>query len=145
MQPRRFKPSVSLIGTLLGKFYRRFVRELCRWLWGVLLRQEAENFVELRNGIPMRKMRNKPGPSGMSRNAAYSMPETWGGRECLIPVDMSAIKPMKEDLGGEAIMEFTSLEFSRRAQTVYDSLAIVRLSVQNVWDIFAKMYDQLYQ
>jgi hypothetical protein len=92
----------------------------------------------------MRKMHNKPGPSGVSRNEAYSLPEKWGGRNCLIPVDLSLIREMKEQLGGPAIMEFTSVDFSRRARTVYDALHISKLSFENVWDVFDAVYTRLY-
>jgi len=118
--------------------------ELCRWLWALLMKREAENFVQFRNGVRMKKMNNKPGPSGMSCNEAYSIPEKWGGRNCLTPVDLSLIREMKEQLGGPAILEFTSADFSKRAQTVYDALRISNLSFENVWDIFDAMYTQLY-
>ena len=118
--------------------------ELCRWLWALLMKQEAEDFVRFRNGVRVRKMRNKPGPSGMSRNEAYSLPEKWGGRNCLIPVDLSLIREMKEQLGGPDIMNFTSADFSQRAQMVYDTIQITKLSFQNVWDVFDAMYIRLY-
>jgi hypothetical protein len=91
-------------------------------------------------------MLNKPGPSGMSRYKAYAMPEAWGGRDCLIPIDdMSLIRDMKEELGGEALLEFTSLEYSQRARAIYDTLGIVDLSYKTVWDVFATMYARLHQ
>jgi hypothetical protein len=46
-------------------------------------------------------------------------------------------------LGGLAIVEFTSLDFERRAQPVYDSLRILKLYFHNVWDIFF-LYPKLY-
>jgi hypothetical protein len=108
------------------------------------MRQEAKEFIEFRNGVRTRKMSNKPGPSGMSRNEAYAVPQLWGGRNCLIPVDVSLVKEMKEQLGGPAILEFTSADFARRAELVYDSLRIVKLSFQNVWDVFGAMHANLY-
>jgi len=53
--------------------------ELCQWLWSKLLRQELQNFMDMRNGAHMRKNKDKAGPSSMSRNTAFSLPETWGG------------------------------------------------------------------
>ena len=80
----------------------------------------------------------------MSRNEAYSIPEKWGGRNCLIPVDLSLIREMKEQLGGPAILEFSSADFSKHARTVYDTLHISKLSFENVWDVFDAMYTRLY-
>ena len=92
----------------------------------------------------MRKMASKPGPSGMSRNEAYSLPQKWGGRDCLIKVDVEVVQAMKAEIGGEALLAFTDAEFSIWAQTVYDSLHIVKLSFQNVWDVFSSMHSLMY-
>ena len=84
----------------------------------------------------MRKDKAKAGPSGMSRNEAFSMPENWGGRNCLLPVDVNMIREIKEAMGGDALLEFTTPEFSARAQAAYDTLAISELTLANVWYIF---------
>jgi hypothetical protein len=91
----------------------------------------------------MRKIRNQPSPSGMSPNEAHAVPQVWGGRDCLIPVDVSAVRRMKEDLGGEALLESMSLDYSMRARAIYDTLGIVNLSYEKVWDVLATMYAQL--
>ncbi|TDL13749.1 hypothetical protein BD410DRAFT_817268 [Rickenella mellea] len=118
--------------------------ELCQWLWPMLLRTELQKFVDFRNGARVRLDKTKPGPSGMSRNEAFSLPENWGGRDCLLPVDTEVIRAIKEHMGGDALLEFTSAEFSARAQEVYDSLKIVNLSLENVWGVFTAMYPLLY-
>jgi len=58
----------------------------------------------------------QPGPSGMSRSEAFSMPENWGGRDGLLPVDVNVVRELKEVMGGDDILEFVSEEFSERAQ-----------------------------
>lgn len=121
-----------------------FNSELCQWLWPVLLRKELASFMELRNSTRVRKDNNKPGPSGMSRNDAFSLPETWGGRNCLLPVDVDVIREIKEAMGGDALLEFVSAEFSERAQAAYDSLAITELTFENVWNVFEAMLPLLY-
>jgi hypothetical protein len=113
--------------------------ELCQWLWSFLLRQELERFMVLRNGAHMRKDKNKPGPSNMSRNTAFSLPEKWGGRNCLLPVDVEVVRGMKEALGGDSLLDFVSQPFAERAQEAYDSLNISKLKFDNVWDVFTDM------
>ena len=87
---------------------------------------------------------SKPGPSGMSRNEAFSLPESWGGQNCLLPIDAGVIQKIKAAMGGNVILEFTSSEFSKCAQAAYDSLAILELTFQNVWAVFMNMYHLLH-
>jgi len=118
--------------------------ELCQWLWSLLLRQELERFMELRNGANMRKDKNKPGPSGMSPNTAFSLPEKWGGRNCLLPVDVKIVCELKEALGGDALLDFVAPEFAEQANAAYQTLNISKLKFDNVWDVFSDMLSLLY-
>lgn len=96
--------------------------------------------MEFRNGVKMRKDNEKPGPSGMSRNEAFSMPEAWDGRNCLLPIDRKVIREMKEQLGGPTFLEFVSPEFAEHAQEVYDSIGVGDgLTQENVWMVFESM------
>lgn len=113
--------------------------ELCQWLWSRLLQRELKSFMDFRNGARVRKIKEKPGPSGMSRDYAFSVPESWGGRNCLLQVDVAVVRQMKEALGGEALLEFVSPEFAARACSVYESLKISELRFENAWDVFAAM------
>ncbi|OCH87812.1 hypothetical protein OBBRIDRAFT_735571 [Obba rivulosa] len=123
--------------------------ELCQWLWPSLLRQEMDAFMTFRNGVTMRKNNSKPGPSKLSRNTAFSIPEEWGGRNCLLPVDVEVIREIKAAMGGDDLLEFVSSDFKQRAQAAYDSLDIAELTFSNVWDVFAIMlplvYPEVYQ
>ena len=121
-----------------------FIRELCRWLWAKLLQKELDKMVEFRNGAMMRKDKNKPGPSGMSRNQAFSLPESWGGINCLLGIpDMAVIHEMKVKLGGERLLAFSTPEFGDHAQQVFDSLNIKSFSFSSVWAIFETMVPLL--
>jgi len=93
----------------------------------------------------MRKDTKKAGPSGMSRDQAFTFPERWGGRDCLLPVDVEVIKAMKKDMGGDALLEFVSAEFSARAQVVFDGLNISELSFENIWTVFSLMYPLIFE
>jgi len=85
--------------------------ELVQWLWPKLLRKSLKEFMDFRNGTRMRKDNDKAGPSGMSRNEAFSLPESWGGRNCLLKVDIAVIRELKEAMGGDDILAFVSLSF----------------------------------
>jgi hypothetical protein len=83
----------------------------------------------------------------MSRNVAYSLPHLWGGRNCILPIkgeQLNTIRVLKEALGGERLIAFTSEEFSDQAQTVYEGLNIHELTSKNVWHVFHAMYLVLF-
>ncbi|KAJ7145031.1 hypothetical protein C8R46DRAFT_918900 [Mycena filopes] len=118
--------------------------ELCQWLWPQFIQIGLDDYAARRNAIKMRKQADKPGPSGMSRNTAYSLPEKWGGRDCLLDVDMGVIRQMKEDLGGDELIAFSTSEFEVRARPAYDSLGIGSLSLENIWDVFCAMLPLVF-
>jgi hypothetical protein len=92
----------------------------------------------------MRKDNEKPGPSGMSRNEAFSLPESWGGRNCLLKVDMAVVRELKEAMGGDEILEFVSADFAQRTQAAYDTLGIMNLNLENVWYVFRDLYPLVF-
>ena len=92
----------------------------------------------------MRKDNEKEGPFGMSRNEAFSLPENWGGRDCLLKVDVAVIRELKEAMGGDEMLEFVSAEFSQRAQAAYDTLGVVDLDLENVWHVFCDLYPLIF-
>lgn len=118
--------------------------ELSQWIWARVLRQELDAFVRMRNGAPMRKNTSKAGPSGISRNTAYSLPGEWGGRECLLKVDVSIVRKIMEELGGDELLEFTPPEFRERAEAVFRDLGISKLTMENAWDVFTDMLPLLF-
>lgn len=118
--------------------------ELCQWLWPRFIQAGLDEYAAFRNGVKMRKQGDKPGPSGMSRNVAFSLPEKWGGRNCLLPVDVEVISQMKLDMGGDALIAFSTPEFAARAQVVYDSLHIQALTQENIWHVFLAMLPLMF-
>ncbi|KAK7434314.1 hypothetical protein VKT23_020264 [Stygiomarasmius scandens] len=117
---------------------------LCQWLWPVLLRKELAQFMEIRNGTKMRKDKNKLGPSGMSRDEAFTLYDSWGGKNYLMSVDVSVVREIMEEMGGDSLLEFVTVKFSTQAQEVYDSLHISELTMQNIWDVFQAMLPLVF-
>ncbi|KIP10695.1 hypothetical protein PHLGIDRAFT_22139 [Phlebiopsis gigantea 11061_1 CR5-6] len=113
--------------------------ELCQWLWSKLLRQELSRAWNARNTLPVRKQKDKPGPSGMSRKVAFTLPNLWNGGNYLLPVDLAVVREIKEAMGGDDILEFTSREFREQAQGIFDVLSVTSLSFSNVWHVFHAM------
>jgi hypothetical protein len=121
--------------------------QLCQWLWPKLLRKLAGEFMEARNAFRSRLDRSKPGPSGMSRNEAYSLPHKWGGRQFLLDLDMDVVREIKEFMSnGEDVFRFplVTMEFEKRAEDIYQTLGIQDLTLSNVWHIFSTMLPLLF-
>lgn len=110
-----------------------------------MLNDELQQFMKFRNGVRMRKDKSKPGPSGMSRNEAFSNYEKWGGDNFLMKIpDMSVVHELKAALGGDELLMFTSVEFDTRARAVFDTLHLSKLTMENAWNVFTAMYQLLY-
>ncbi|KIM46705.1 hypothetical protein M413DRAFT_440291 [Hebeloma cylindrosporum] len=118
---------------------------LCQYLWPKLLRQELDKFVEFRNGVRMRRDNNKAGPSGCSRNTAFTLHENYGLVDCLLPIpDMSVIHELKEAMGGDKLLDFVEPCFAVRCDAAYESLAISELTFENVWEVFQDLFPLVF-
>lgn len=80
----------------------------------------------------------------MSRNDAFTLFESWGGRNCLLLIDCALIKGMKEALGGKSILDFVSADYAQQVEAVYNDLGIVRLDMENVWTVFQDLLHELH-
>ena len=92
----------------------------------------------------MHRNRDKAGPSGMSRNDAFSLPESWGGRDCLLPIEVGPIRELKKAMGGEEILQFVSSDYAERADAAYNGLGIAKLTFDNVWAVFKDLFHEMY-
>lgn len=126
-----------MTSSFINSFHRS---ELCQWLWSRVVQKDLDNWVKFRNGVVMRKQNDKLGPSGMSRDDAYFMPETWGSVNCLLPVDVQVVHQLKEELGGESLTAFTSPEFSAKAELAFEALqaahGAITVERENAWIVF---------
>lgn len=93
----------------------------------------------------MRWDKKKAGPSGCSRNTAFALHENYGLVDCLLKIpDMSLIHKLKEEMGGDALLDFVSPEFGARAESAYEALAISELAFENVWSVFRELLPLVF-
>ena len=124
-----------------------YSRQLCQWLWPKLLHKLAKEFMESRNSYRSRRDDTKPDPSGISRNEAYSLPHKWGGKQCLLEVDLEVVREIKDFMSdGDDMFRFplVTTEFEHEANKVYQALHIQDLSLTNVWNVFCAMLPLLF-
>lgn len=109
-----------------------------------MLQHSLDDFRAFRNGVPMRKDREKAGPSGISRNEAFSCFMEWGGVDLLQPVDVNVIRDIKSHMNPNGdLLSFVPAAFSARAQVAYDSLNVLNLSPDNIWHVCQAMHPLL--
>jgi hypothetical protein len=88
---------------------------------------------------------SKAGPSGLSRNDAFSLPSRWGGKNCLLPIqNLDVIRELKEAMGGESLLHFVTPDFAACAERAYEQLSVTELTMQNVWYIFKALLPLVY-
>lgn len=82
----------------------------------------------------------------MSRNDAFTLFESWGGQNCLleIPDCASVMQSLKQDLGGESLLDFVDADYAQHAATAYSTLGITQLTFENVWAVFQDLFQELY-
>ncbi|KAK7018706.1 hypothetical protein VNI00_018299 [Paramarasmius palmivorus] len=113
---------------------------LVQWLWSTLIQSELDHLLERLNNHKVRKDKEKKNPSGARPDHAFACPEQFGGQSGLLkPVDLDVIDALMEELGGEELIQFVSPEYAARAKSVFDSLGVSQLTMENVWNIFSAM------
>jgi hypothetical protein len=105
----------------------------------VVIQKELNDLKDRFNNHTVRRDRNKLIPSGVAPSIAYSLCEQYGGEGCLQPVDKAVIRRLMEELGGEDLIRFVPVEYAEKAQSIFDTLGIKDLTLQNVWHIFKVM------
>lgn len=114
-----------------------------QWLWPKLIQLELDKLCDHFNNHRVCKDCNKKNPSGVAPNVAIALPHKYNGVNCLQSVDVSLVQKLKEELGGEDIIRFTTVEYAAHAQVVFDSLN-TELTLQNIWVVFHAMMQLMY-
>lgn len=123
-----------------------FISHLSQWLWSKTLQRELDAFRAKRNGQKMRKDNAKAGPSNCSRNDAFTMPEDEGLVNKLLALDddqLKIVSEIKRTMGGNALLDFVSPEYSIQFEVAYASLGVTELTMQNAWRIFEALLPLL--
>lgn len=96
------------------------------------------------NSARIRKDNKKALPSGTNSNHIYSFPGKYDMQDCRIPVDIRVIKEIKEELGGESLLDFVSPEFAEHANIAFHILGAPKLTGENIWSIFAQLLPLVF-
>jgi len=117
--------------------------ELVQWLWPTLIQQELDELKNRLNCHTTRYDRSKKIPSGVSPDVAVSLCTEYGGENCLQPVDSAVVRNLMEEIGGEELIRFVSIDYAARAQEVFNTLGISTLTFSNIWEVFSAMIPYL--
>lgn len=124
-------------------------RLLALWIWPKVMQQELDTFCRIANSKRTRKQKDKILPSGVTPNHSYENPARWGGRECLIQVDLDVVghlleglRPKYEKLTNWGVPE----EFARRAEVGLRGIrpwSIERVTITNIWLVFGTLESRI--
>ncbi len=107
-------------------------------MWSNLIQSELDQLREKFNNHKVRKDRNKKLPSGTSSNIAYTLYGDYGGENCLQPVELPVVSKLMEEIGGQDLIRFVSVEYSAKAEAVLKGLGAT-VTLENVWNVFQAM------
>ena len=113
--------------------------ELVQYLWSKLVQQELEELRERLNNHKPRRDRGKLTPTGVAPNVAYTLAERYGGERGLQVVDTVLVEDLMDELGGEDLIRFVSREYEARANEVFATMGVEKLTFNNVWTVFEHM------
>lgn len=117
--------------------------ELVQWLWPILIQQELDELQERLKSHPTRLDRKKKLPSGVSPNVAYTLYQEYDAENCLQHVDVDVVQKLMDNIGGEELIRFVSIEYAVRAKEVFKSLNVPKLTFENIWEVFSAMLPHL--
>jgi len=121
-------------------------RYLVMLLWPPLVQKELDKFCQLANNRRVRKQADKALPSGTTPNFAYTFPESFGGQDCLQPVNVSVIDEILNDLKPE-YLEKTDWGVPGSFTTcVKEAMQILGISpedinISNIWMMFSAIVN----
>lgn len=113
--------------------------ELVQWLWSTVIQKELDELKTRFNNHVVWLDHSKLIPSGVAPSVAYSLYEQHGGEDCLETVDRVVIRRLMDELGGEDLIRFVTAAYAEKAQSVFDTLGVKDLTLQNVWHVFKAM------
>lgn len=103
------------------------------------MQKELDKFMEISNSRRTRKQREKALPSGYAPKYIYEHPERFGGRQCLHPVDVEAVKEIMAGLEEDYITNTdwgVPEEFTEQATAALAQLEVEEVTMGNVWLVF---------
>ncbi|KAJ2935155.1 hypothetical protein H1R20_g1901, partial [Candolleomyces eurysporus] len=120
-------------------------KELVNWLWSKFIQEQLDDFRAKMNAHRPRVNKDQLLPSGLSPNECMERYVQLGAEWCLQHVDLELVRCLREELGGEQLIYFNTLEYRTVAQRVFDSLSIGRISGNSIWGIYQEMLPRMRQ
>lgn len=119
-------------------------RQTSNWIWFPLVQRELDVWVTRQNAHRIRKQSAKILPSGGRPDHFYMDPTTYGGQQCLVPVDVDAIDHLLEQSAeGRSRMRYVDEDFEELAEAAYKDIGSPAIILQNAWFVFRAMIERL--
>ncbi|KAJ7767045.1 hypothetical protein DFH07DRAFT_737051 [Mycena maculata] len=121
-----------------------FHRDLFNWIFPPLIQSQLDEFRVYWNQHVIRAQPDKEMPSGHAPADALEHPGLFGGLDCGIRVPKEALQELREALTEEvgpreSLLAWVSPEFDQMARTVFQTLNISKITIEDSWDVFSEM------
>ncbi|KAG6907095.1 hypothetical protein DXG01_010544 [Tephrocybe rancida] len=118
---------------------------LFNWLWPKILQNALDDFTKYWNNHRIRKQADKNNVSGTTPTNAFIVPETYGGKDCRIKVDLTTVDALRKAIpvSREDAMRWVEDEFSDRAQLAYVAIGSPGMEALSGWNTFSHMITVL--
>ncbi|KAF8132928.1 hypothetical protein EV363DRAFT_1397838 [Boletus edulis] len=115
--------------------------QLFKWLWPQILQHEVDDFVDTWNSHRIRHQKTKLNASGTIPWHAFTVPQSQGGQECGIRVDMLVVDALRKEIptSQEESMCWVDDVFSAMALDAYIEIGQPSFTVGNGWSTFEKI------
>ncbi|KAF4568635.1 hypothetical protein EYR36_010648 [Pleurotus pulmonarius] len=123
--------------------------DLFNWIWPPLVQARLDIFREYWNNHRISKQKKKLLPSGTSPRHAWTAPSSAraDARPCSIGVEYSAVRQLREGIGGddgrEQALAFVNPVFKANADAALGTLGFPEITLANVWEIFSAVANIL--
>lgn len=119
-------------------------RGTASWLWFPLVQRSLDRFCLQQNNHRVRRQADKVLPSGGTPDEFYKNPTAYGGKHCLVTVDMDVLDQLLDGCAdGYAKMRYVDEAFEELAEAAYIALGSPEVTVHTVWIVFRRMIGQL--
>ena len=121
-----------------------FCRQISNWIWFPLIQHELDLFIDRQNAHRIHKQPERALPSGGRPDQFYTNPSLYGGKHCLIPVDMKEIDELLEDSqDGVSHMRYVDEMFEPLAEEAYQVIGVPDIKLETAWIVFRQLVGQL--
>ena len=135
--------SLVIYFTTIYMYIHFETRGVALWLWAKIVQLRLDNIKRENSRHHVRFQKNRLLPTGGTHGNFYRHPERWGGRDQLVPVDLTVVDSLIEKHMPPRLFQFGTDEMVALCESLYAGIGSPEVSAVNGWAVFTAMIGQL--